>query len=186
MGERNPCFLPFILSNILPVRNYNHWQKKSQVFHINYLFDFCYNDIVIYMPEKKNIKLKNCFSEIKKLNDFLGEFLQHHSLNILNHQDIQLSLEEIFNNILLYAYPDRQAHEISFQFNLENKVLWICIEDDGIPFNLLEVKEPELTTPLQERQVGGLGIHLIRSLMDEISYQRKNNKNILTIKKNTN
>jgi len=138
------------------------------------------------MPIKKNIKLKNNFSEIKKLNDFLRKFLQHHSLNILNHQDIQLSLEEIFNNILLYAYPDRQVHEISFQFNLENKILWICIEDDGIAFNLLKVKEPELATPLHERQVGGLGIHLIRSLMDEVSYQRKNNKNILTIKKNMN
>jgi anti-sigma regulatory factor (Ser/Thr protein kinase) len=138
------------------------------------------------MPVKKNIKLKNNFSEIKKLNDFLRKFLQHHSLNILNHQDIQLSLEEIFNNILLYAYPDRQVHEISFQFNLENKILWICIEDDGIAFNLLKVKKPELATPLHERQVGGLGIHLIRSLMDEVSYQRKNNKNILTIKKNMN
>jgi anti-sigma regulatory factor (Ser/Thr protein kinase) len=136
------------------------------------------------MSIRKNIKLKNNFSEIKKLNDFLGEFIQQNLQNKSIYQAIQLSLEEIFNNILLYAYPDNQPHEISIQFIIDNSAIQIAIEDDGIPFNPLNMKKPEISTPLRERQVGGLGIHLIRSLMDQVAYQRSKNKNRLYIKKN--
>jgi len=180
IGFLSPLFYPSYPSF---VKNYNHWGKKSQVIHITYSCGFCYNDGVDHMAIRKSIKLNNNFSEIKKLNNFLEEYIQQ---NISNYQAIQLSLEEIFNNILLYAYPDSQVHEINFQFIIDNTAIRIYVEDDGIPFNPLNVNKPETTSPLQERKVGGLGIHLVRSLMDELSYQRSNNKNILFIKKNLN
>ena len=136
------------------------------------------------MSAKKILTLKSRFEEIKKLNRFLKEFFKYHSLDTRNKLAIQLSLEEIFNNIVMYGYQGEKQHEIIFHFENKNNVVTISIEDDGISFNPLTRAGPEITTPLQDRQVGGLGIHLVRSQMDHLSYQRKNNKNILTIKKN--
>jgi serine/threonine-protein kinase RsbW len=138
------------------------------------------------MPMRKEIKLKNDFSEIKKLNNFLSQSIRRYFQNISNYQAIQLSLEEIFNNILLYAYPDNQRHEIHFTFIMDKEVIQIFIEDNGIPFNPLDIDKPKMTSTLRERQVGGLGIHLVRSLMDQVSYQRNEDKNILYMKKNLN
>jgi anti-sigma regulatory factor (Ser/Thr protein kinase) len=60
----------------------------------------------------------------------------------------------------------------------------VAIEDDGIPFNPLEKETPDTDLPLEERKIGGLGIHLVRNLMDKVSYQRRVDKNRLTLVKN--
>ena len=133
-----------------------------------------------------SIQLKNRSGDLNKLNRFLNNFSRSHSLDSYSRQTFRLCLEEIFTNILRYAFRDENRHRIDFHFRCENNSVVISIVDDGIPFNPLTNPRPDVRAALKDRQVGGLGIHLIRSLMDRVSYERKNNKNMLTIKKTIN
>jgi len=135
------------------------------------------------MTVQKTIKLKNSIKEIQKINQFLDEFGKQQNLTIQTRQALNLSLEEIFTNIVLHGYNHEEDHKITIQFNYSDGSLFIFIEDEGIPFNPLEVARPNINAALEDRQVGGLGIHLVRSLMDQVTYKREDNKNILTLKK---
>lgn len=135
------------------------------------------------MTLQKTIKLKNNIDEIQKINRFLDEFAREHNLTIQIRQSLNLSLEEVFANIILHGYAQEQDHEIIFYFDYSDSTVFITFEDEGIPFNPLNVEKPDLDGALEDRTVGGLGIHLVRSLMDQVTYTRKDNKNILTLKK---
>jgi anti-sigma regulatory factor (Ser/Thr protein kinase) len=92
-------------------------------------------------------------------------------------------LDELFTNIVSYGFADDLEHTIRFTINVDNNVLTLNIEDEGIPFNPLEKKDPEIPADLLDARIGGLGIHIVRKLMDDISYKRKRGKNKLTMKK---
>jgi serine/threonine-protein kinase RsbW len=98
--------------------------------------------------------------------------------------NINLVIEEALTNIIFYAFTDIDKHEIkiSVSFN-NNKRLTIKITDNGIPFNPLAQQQPDITLPVEERPVGGLGIFLISQIMDRMHYSRQNNQNILTLNK---
>lgn len=94
-----------------------------------------------------------------------------------------LVLEEIFVNICRYAYsPDKGDIDISYE--ISGKVLKVVIKDKGKAFNPLEAKEPDLTASIENRQIGGLGIYLIKKMVDNIKYQRIDNNNVLQFEKN--
>jgi anti-sigma regulatory factor (Ser/Thr protein kinase) len=97
--------------------------------------------------------------------------------------DINICLDELFTNTISYGFEDDLEHIIRFTINLDNKVLTLIIEDEGIPFNPLEKKDPEIPADLIDVRIGGLGIHIVRKLMDDIRYERKHGKNKLTLKK---
>jgi anti-sigma regulatory factor (Ser/Thr protein kinase) len=97
---------------------------------------------------------------------------------------IQLAIEEIIVNIISYAYPDGEKGRIRLScLEKSSDRLVFKIEDNGQPFNLLEAEMPDITQPLESRDVGGLGIFLTRQFMDEIEYKREKNKNILFLTK---
>jgi serine/threonine-protein kinase RsbW len=92
-------------------------------------------------------------------------------------------LEEWFINIVKYGYGDKSEHQIQIGVDFRNNVLRLIIIDDGKPFNPLEYPLPDLQKPLEERKIGGVGLHLIQNLMDTISYSRQNETNILVLEK---
>jgi anti-sigma regulatory factor (Ser/Thr protein kinase) len=92
--------------------------------------------------------------------------------------------DELLGNIINYAYTDEQEHTIEVRVEFFGDRLTVTIEDDGIPFNPLEKDTPDTELPLEERKIGGLGIHLVRNMMDKVSYQRRITKNRLTLVKN--
>jgi len=97
--------------------------------------------------------------------------------------EINLALDELFTNIISYGFADTSEHMIRVRISAENDLLTVVLEDDGIPFNPVERLSPELPCTLEECKVGGLGIHLVKNLMDEVVYSRCGNKNVLTLKK---
>lgn len=97
--------------------------------------------------------------------------------------EINLALDELFTNIISYGFKDDKEHVIKIDIQAENNVLTIRIEDDGTPFNPVEADAPDLECRIEDCKIGGLGIHLIKSLMDEIRYERVNDMNILYLKK---
>lgn len=115
----------------------------------------------------------------------LQEFARQHSLPAAVVNAADLALEEHVTNILNYAHPDSTSatHTIHIRFAAGNGQLQVEIEDDGRPFNPLDLPPVDTSLPLEEKPVGGLGIHLIRTLMDEVTYERLAGKNILRLRK---
>ena len=136
------------------------------------------------MAENKlSFELKNKLSELDTLEEKVHGFSGHLGLTEKSNCKINLVLEELFTNIVSYGYSDDSEHEIQFTITHENGNLTIQIEDDGIPFNPADASDPDLECILEERKIGGLGIHLIKKLMDDVLYQRCGEKNVLILKK---
>lgn len=95
---------------------------------------------------------------------------------------VNLALEEILVNIAKYAYPDDKGIiDISYEIGDDNKQLIVVIKDKGIEFNPLEKEDPDIEASVENRKIGGLGIYIVKNIMDDIKYQRSNNENVLEI-----
>ena len=116
-------------------------------------------------------ELKNDIRELDRLCRILDRFGVSHSFSKKAGLEINLVMEEIFTNIVRYGFPDKTDHVIHVTISYDNSRVTIRIEDNGIPFNPLTSETPDLDCTLEERDVGGLGIHLIKGYTDSIEYQ---------------
>jgi anti-sigma regulatory factor (Ser/Thr protein kinase) len=97
---------------------------------------------------------------------------------------IQLSIEEVVDNVVHYAYEGGIGWlEVSTHLDSNSLILTVELRDAGVPFNPLEQSEPDITLSAENREVGGLGIFLCKKLMDSISYRYENGNNVLTMTK---
>ena len=135
------------------------------------------------LAHKYSFELKSDLSELESLCKHLNKFGRLTGLSEACITDVNIGLDELFTNIVSYGFADDLEHIIWFTMNLDNQVLTLTIEDEGIPFNPLEMKEPEVPADLIGVRIGGLGIHIVRKLMDDIRYNRKQGRNKLTMKK---
>ena len=141
-------------------------------------------DIFTNVKHSAKIILKNNLPEIHRLAAEINKFGAETGLNDEMIFNIDLALEEIITNIISYAYADDKEHEIIVELNADDKLLTVRIEDDGKEFNISGLPEPDIEKPLEEREIGGLGCFFVRNLMDDLIYERIENKNILTLIKN--
>jgi serine/threonine-protein kinase RsbW len=123
-------------------------------------------------------------AELDQLHAMVETFGRVHELQKKTVFETNLVLEEIFTNIVSYGYEDKKPHKVHFFLQWDEDKINIRVEDDGRPFNLLEAKPVDLKTDLDQRSIGGLGIHLIRKLMDKVTYRRIDAKNVVTLQKN--
>lgn len=128
--------------------------------------------------------LANRPAEIARVHEHLEALARQHNLPAQALHAIQLAVEEHLTNICNYAYPDQQEHPIKVRVELAGAELRVEVEDCGRPFNPLEHPAPNLSVPMEQRAIGGLGIHMIRNSMDQVQYRRVGGKNILTMIKN--
>jgi anti-sigma regulatory factor (Ser/Thr protein kinase) len=96
---------------------------------------------------------------------------------------VHLVLEELVLNIIDYGFDDgKDEHDLEVVLVSDDDALTIEITDDGIPFDpLTDAKKPDVDAPLEDRPIGGLGVHLVRTMMDEVTYEREDGKNHLTL-----
>lgn len=132
---------------------------------------------------KYSFELKNDLSELEALCKHLNKFGRLTGLSEACIRDVNICLDELLTNIVSYGFEDDLEHIIRFTMDLDNQVLTLSIEDEGVPFNPLEKKDPEVPADLIDVRIGGLGIHIVRKLMDDLRYNRKQGKNKLTMKK---
>src|SRR5262245_180113 len=137
------------------------------------------------MTEELETKLHNKLSELRRFNQTLMEFGQHNGLDPTVGHDINTALERNMTNIISYGYTDTEQHEIRVRLSMRPGEVKAEVEDDGQSFNPLAAPEPHTAKALEERNIGGLGIHLVRTLMDGLEYKRQADRNILTIRKKT-
>ncbi|MFO0776595.1 MAG: anti-sigma factor antagonist [Nitrospira sp.] len=97
---------------------------------------------------------------------------------------LNMALDDLLNNVVQYAFPnDPHEHLIEVEGEVRDACVVLMITDDGIPFNPLTAAHPDLSLLLHEREIGGLGIHLVRSMFDEVTYHRNVGHNVLMLKK---
>ncbi|MDB4539244.1 SpoIIE family protein phosphatase [Saprospiraceae bacterium] len=151
-----------------------------------------FDDITVltlqYLYERKNvntktssIQIKNEIKELNKVIDFFESFASENHMAFAITQKFNIVLDEILSNVISYGYEDDKSHKIDVEFKIENFKLVITIVDEGIPFNPFRNDPPDTMLSLDERNIGGLGIHLIKNLSDEYNYQRQADKNIITL-----
>jgi len=131
------------------------------------------------------LTIKNQIPEIEKIPETLDILAERWTIHAKMIMEINLALEELVTNVIFYAYPDESEHEIELVFSRHAKSISIRVTDDGKPFNLLEkVVHNEINKPLEERKVGGLGVHFIKTMMNRVEYNRSGDKNIVHLTKN--
>jgi len=119
---------------------------------------------------------------LEKLMHFVSGFAGEHGFSKNRISDIQLATEEALLNIFQYAYPGERKGEVEVTCEMKNdSEVNISILDTGIPFDILSLSEPDLSCPLPDRKIGGLGCYLIRKMADEVHYRRQGDTNILTL-----
>ena len=127
------------------------------------------------------IQVVNRPEEIDRVNAEFGDFLEEKGIPVSLGYKVNITFDELLSNIISYAYTDDGEHVIDIKIELSGDRLVITISDDGIPYNPLGTAVPDTSLSLEEREIGGLGIHLVRNLMGDVTYQRKVNKNVTTL-----
>ena len=140
-----------------------------------------------YKKEKELVVSKTFLAEDSELNNVLGfleEELEKYECSMKNITAICVAIEEIFVNVAHYAYGRGKGDcDFTIKFNKTTRDLTMVMEDKGTPFNPLAKKDPDVSLPAEQREIGGLGIFIVKKTMDEVSYRYENDKNILTMKK---
>jgi serine/threonine-protein kinase RsbW len=137
------------------------------------------------MPQTRVITLKNNVAELERVNQEVTEFLEANQQPPKTIYVIVLALEEMITNIIKYGYDDPSEHTIDVNLQFNESHITVTLTDDGHEFNPLAQPEVDVSQPLEERGIGGLGIHLVRRTMDALDYQRRNGRNIFTMHKKT-
>ncbi|MCX5882558.1 MAG: ATP-binding protein [Deltaproteobacteria bacterium] len=128
-----------------------------------------------------SIKLPAKIENMELLVQFISDIARKVGFPGKRVKEIELATEEALVNIINYAYPDHSGDIKVTCTQDPSKALIIKIEDTGIAFDIMSLKDPDISASISDREVGGLGVFLIRKLMDKVQYHRKNKKNILKL-----
>jgi anti-sigma regulatory factor (Ser/Thr protein kinase) len=128
------------------------------------------------------VSLQNRSSEIPAVHEALDQMAVRHGLPARLVARLHLALEEHLTNIISHGYKPGAVGAITVRFALEPSLIRVEIEDDAGPFNLLEAPAANTALPMEEKPLGGLGVHLIRQSVDQLEYRRAANRNVLVMK----
>jgi sigma-B regulation protein RsbU (phosphoserine phosphatase) len=132
---------------------------------------------------REQITLVNKASEVTRLGTFVKDFLSPLEIEKRTAAGMRLALEEAVVNVINYAYPEGEQGEVLINADTNGHEVRFVITDSGYPFDPTTVLEPDTSLDAQNRPIGGLGILLSRKLMDSISYNRTDGKNVLSLTK---
>jgi sigma-B regulation protein RsbU (phosphoserine phosphatase) len=135
---------------------------------------------------RKSIVLPNNVQEVPRLTAFVQEVCETVGFNDSQNMQIQIAIEEAVVNVMNYAYPPGQYGDVTIEAASNDVQLKFTIIDTGKPFDPTVQPEADTTLPANERRIGGLGIHIVRQIMDSINYERIDNLNVLTLRKEIN
>ena len=133
----------------------------------------------------KELTLAATVENIETVTEFVNAQLEMLDCPIKAQMQIDIAIDELFGNIAHYAYtPEVGNATVRVEVSDEPLAVIITFIDNGIPYDPLAKDDPDITLSAEEREIGGLGIYMVKKSMDEITYEYKDGQNILTIKKN--
>ena len=130
-----------------------------------------------------NITFRNDIAEISRLAGFIDEVAEKVSLPMDMVFSLNLVLEEAVTNVIMYAYPKEEHEFIYLSADIQDGSLVFVLTDSGKEFDPTLMPDADISLSAEDRQIGGLGIFLIRQIMNEVKYERIDNKNVLTLEK---
>ena len=138
------------------------------------------------MPEKNKteLTLAAVLDNLDTVQGFVAETLERAGCPLRTQMQIEVAVEEIFVNIAQYAYaPETGEVTVSAELSGDGRALTLCFSDGGVPYDPLARQDPDIALPAEERDVGGLGVYMTKQLMDELHYEYRDGRNVLTMKK---
>jgi len=131
--------------------------------------------------EQRAFILKNSLSELETLRERLEEFGEAWGFSPKSVFETNLVLDELVTNVISYGFPEGGDHAVHLEMSLDGDMLHVVLSDDGRPFDPCQTPEPDMSCPLEDRPIGGLGIHLVRKLVETLDYERADGRNILRL-----
>ena len=134
---------------------------------------------------EKELVIEAVVDNLEKVQEFVDSELEKHDCPIKAQTQIDIAIEELFVNIANYAYKPETGKAV-IKVNIQEdkpRSISITLIDEGVPYNPLAKPDPDVTLSAEERQIGGLGIFMVKKSMDNMTYEYKDGKNILTIEK---
>ena len=132
---------------------------------------------------KKELKLKNQVDELQRLNLFIEEICDELSLDMGLRLDLNLVLEEVVSNVIFYAYPEGTTADIELLAESDGKELTFVLSDQGKHFDPTAKEDLDTDVNPMNRELGGMGIYIVKNIMNEVIYQRLEGRNLLTMRK---
>lgn len=131
------------------------------------------------------MKILNKKDDLRKLLDQIDSFLARHCKNPAVINKIVMCMDELVTNVISYGHADNTDHDIriSAQVQPASHEVIITITDDGEEFDPTNPNKPNIRHPVEQRKIGGLGLHIVSSILDKMTYKHENGMNILTITK---
>ena len=134
-------------------------------------------------PVTRSIRLHNEIGQIRKLTDFVEGIAEELQMEPGLAFSVNLALEEAVTNVILYAYTKGTNGYVDIDVIQHDDTVQFIISDGGKPFDPTAVPDADVTLKAEDRKIGGLGIFLVRKIMDEVHYEHKNGRNILSMTK---
>ena len=135
------------------------------------------------MAPELSMTITASWAELEKLNDAIQEFARQQAWSDESLFQVGLVLEELITNVMNHGSTDHHPPQVDIQFVQNGHHLTIDMADTGIPFDPLLKAPPDLSADIDDRPIGGLGVYLVRELMDEVQYQRSPDRNLLRLTK---
>jgi len=132
---------------------------------------------------KKELILKNHVGELGRLNQFIEEIGAELNLDSELLMNLNLVMEEMVSNVIFYAYPEGTEAEIELRADYDGRELTFLLSDQGAEFDPTAQEDADVNIDPADRQIGGLGIFIVKNIMNHVTYQRLEGKNLLTMKK---
>ncbi|MBR6277073.1 MAG: ATP-binding protein [Prevotella sp.] len=133
---------------------------------------------------KKELKLKNQVGELERVNQFVEEIGEELNLDMEMQMNLNLVMEEMVSNIIFYAYPEGSDAEIELMAESDGKELTFVLSDQGSEFDPTLKEDADVNiNPIDREGLGGMGIFIVKNIMNQVTYQRLEGKNLLTMKK---
>ena len=132
----------------------------------------------------KEITLEATIENIQKVTAFIDEELEKVDCPMKAQMQLDVAIDELFGNIAHYAYPaGGGTATVRFAFDEKDRVASVTFMDSGVPYDPLKKADPDVTLSAEEREIGGLGIFLVKKTMDGMAYERRDGMNVLRISK---
>ena len=132
---------------------------------------------------KKEIRIKNQVDELERVNQFVEEIGEELGLDMELLMNLNLVMEEMVSNVIFYAYPQETSAEIELIAESDGKELTFVLSDQGKEFDPTMKEDADPNVNPMDRDIGGMGIYIVKNIMNQVSYQRLDGKNLLTMKK---
>lgn len=132
---------------------------------------------------KKEIKLKNQVGELERVAQFIEEISEELGLSMELQMNLNLVMEEMVSNVIFYAYPEGTDAEIELMVEDDGKELTFVLSDQGRAFDPTLKEDADIDVNPIDREIGGMGILIVKNIMNQVTYQRLEGKNLLTMKK---